>query len=98
MKKLILGLVTLCSLSAFAKIECYVNNKKGEHIDFNEASGYIDSGEPFGVVRVVKVKGQHYLSSIVNAEETISIFKSELSLTKQTPLGVAGGLGNIVCD
>ena len=98
MKKLILCLVTLSSLSAFANVECYVNNKKGEHIDFNEASGYIDSGEPFGVIRVIKVKGQHYLSSITNGEETILSFNSTLGLTKLAPLRVAGGLGNIVCD
>lgn len=98
MKKALIGLLTLASISAFANVDCYVNNKAGAHMEFTDKSELFDTAEPFGLVRVVKAQGQYHLSSIVNGEETIVSFKSKLSLTKQTPLGVAGGLGNIVCN
>lgn len=102
MKNLLIGLLTFASLSAFAGIDCYVNNKAGEHLDFNDKSMLFDSSEPFGLIRVVKANGRFHLSSIVNGEETIVSFKKELSLTKQNPLGISfdggAGLGSIVCN
>lgn len=101
MKTLLIGLLALGSLSAMASLECYVNNKAGDHIELNQKD-VLDTGAPFGVVRIEKANGRYHLSSIVNGEETIVSFKKELSLTKQNPLGIstdgAAGLGNIVCN
>ena len=95
---LLLTILSLGSLSTFASVECFVNNKSGEHLEFNEKSSLINSGEPFGLIRITKNGGNHHLSSFVNGEETIVSFKKELSITKQSAAGIAGGAGNIICN
>lgn len=101
MKTLVIGFLALGTVSSMASVECYVNNKAGDHIELSQKEN-LDTGAPFGVVSIEKANGQYHLSSIVNGEETIVSFKKELSLTKQTPKGISvngeAGLGNIVCE
>lgn len=101
MKKLLIGLLTLGSISAFAAPDCYLNTTEGQHIDLVLNEKLFDSGAPFGLVRIEKANGRYHFSSIVNGEETIVSFKKELSLTKQTPKGISvdgnSALGNVVC-
>lgn len=82
----------------FGGLECFVNNKAGEHLEFNEKSTLLNSGEPFGLVRITKTNGRYHLSSFVGGEETIVSFKKELSISKQSATGITGGAGNIVCN
>jgi hypothetical protein len=100
MKILFIGLLTLVSVSTMASVECYVNNQAGDHIELNQKE-LLDTGAPFGIVRVMKANGRYHFSSIVNGEETIVSFKKELSLVKQSPMGISvngdAALGNIVC-
>lgn len=100
MKKLLIGLLALGSLSAMASMECFVNNKAGDHIELNQKE-VLNTGAPFGDVRIEKANGKYHLSSIVSGEETIVSFKKKLILTKQNPMGVSvygnASLGNIVC-
>jgi hypothetical protein len=96
-KKLLLGFMFLVSLSSFAKIECFVVTKSGAHIDFNESTDLIDSLEPFGIIKVSKANGRYHLSTIRNGEETIVSFKKKITITKQTPMGYAGGIGSLTC-
>lgn len=102
MKSLLIGMLTLGSISAMATVECYVNNKAGNHIELSEKSGLIDTGAPFGIVSLHKANGRYHLSSIVNDEQSIASFTKKLSLTKQKPLGLSvdgnASLGNIVCQ
>lgn len=102
MKTLLIGLLTLGSVSAMASVECYVNNKAGEHIELSEKSGLVETGAPFGIVSLHKANGRYHLSSIANGEQSIASFAKKLTLTKQKPLGISVGgdasLGNIVCE
>ena len=102
MKILLIGLLALGSVAAMASVDCYVNNKAGEHIELSEKSGLINTGAPFGIVSLHKANGRYHLSSITNGEQSIASFTKKLSLTKQKPLGISVGgdasLGNIVCE
>ena len=97
MKQLFIGLMLLGSVSSFASIECFVVNKAGDHIDFNEKSGLIQSMEPFGLIKISKANGRFHLSSIRNGEETIVSFKKKITITKQTPMGYGGGIASLTC-
>jgi hypothetical protein len=104
MKKIItlLSLHLLISSFSYASVECFVNNKSGQHLSFNENSGLIQSDYPFGLIRLTRSLGRYHLSSIINGEETIISFKRKVSLTKQNPLGFSNSgdasIGNLVCQ
>jgi hypothetical protein len=96
MKKIFIGLLALGPFSAFASPECWLNNKEGSHIDFDQNKELFDSGEPFGLVKVKEIKKGYSLTYTINGEETVVEFKKKLSLTKQ-PVKTGGLIGNIVC-
>jgi len=96
-KKFIFVFMLIGSFCAFAGVECFVVTKSGAHIDFNESSGIIDSMEPFGLIRVSKANGRYHLSTMQNGEETIVSFKKKVTITKQTPFGISGGIGSLTC-
>jgi hypothetical protein len=71
MKTLLIGLLALGSVSAMASLDCYVNNKAGDHIELNQKE-VLDTGAPFGVVRIRKIS--RYMSPKFLCSQIFLIF------------------------
>ena len=97
MKKLLICLLTLTSLSSFAAINCSVTNQDRHFMGFNDNFPEFDSGEPFGKIKVRRTNEYYRLTYVINGEETMVIFQKEFLMHKKNPTGPAAGVPEILC-
>jgi hypothetical protein len=56
MKNIILLFGFLAASSGFCSVDCIVNNAVGQHFEFSSDSNSIQTGAPYGLVKVVELK------------------------------------------